>query len=243
MSEPVLAPGEEFRFFRPEAMWVLARVVIQSWFKPVQRLRVYGQDRIPASGPVVIASNHIAGVDPVTLGMSCSRSIRYMAKIELWSYPGLGKLVEHTGAFSVVRGAGDRSAIENGRRVLRSGQALGIFVEGTRQSTDEIGAAKTGAAMLAVLEDAPILPVCIQGTDSTARNPFHPVTVAWGTPIFATGAGRGARVYRAIGDAIEEELRGLREFIQSAVAAGRPARAQPPRCRPSFVVERVDEPA
>jgi 1-acyl-sn-glycerol-3-phosphate acyltransferase len=242
MSEPALAPGDDFLFFPPEQTWWLARYVIQAWLKPVQRLRVYGRDRIPP-GRVVIAANHIAGIDPITLGMACNRSIRYMAKVELWKYPGLGPLVEHTGAFSVVRGAGDRSAIENGRRVLRADQALGIFVEGTRQSTDEIGAAKTGAAMLAVLEHAPILPACIQGTDHTARNPFYPVTVAWGTPIDVSGAGRGARVYRAIGDMIEEELRGLREFIHAAVEVGRPRDAVPPRSRERFEMERVDEPA
>ena len=143
------APGDDFRVLPPEHMWKLARVIIQSWFAPMMRLRVYGQDRIPR-GAAVIASNHIAGDDPIVLGMACPRSIRYMAKIELWRVPVLRHVIPHTGAFPVDRGNADRETITNARAVLRSGNLLGIFVEGTRQTNDEIGAARTGVAMCAV---------------------------------------------------------------------------------------------
>ena len=58
--------------------------------------------------------------------------------------------IPHTGAFPVDRGNADRETITNARAVLRSGNLLGIFVEGTRQTNDEIGAARTGVAMCAV---------------------------------------------------------------------------------------------
>src|SRR6478672_5556389 len=154
------APGEEFRFMPPEHMWKLARVIIQSWFAPMMQLRVYGGDRVP-EGAAVVASNHIAGDDPIVLGMACRRSIRYMAKIELWRIPVVRTLIPHTGAFPVDRGNADRTTIMHARTVLRTGNLLGIFVEGTRQSTDEIGAARTGAAMCAVLEHARIIPACL----------------------------------------------------------------------------------
>ena len=184
------APGDDFRFLPPERMWKLARVVIQTWFKPMMRLRVYGGDRVP-EGAAVIASNHIAGDDPIVLGMSSHRSIRYMAKIELWRIPVLRAVIPHTGAFPVDRGNADRTTIMQARSVLRNGQLLGIFVEGTRQTTDEIGAARTGAAMCAVLEQARIIPACLIGTDHHGRNPFHRAAVAWGTPIDVSGVPRG----------------------------------------------------
>jgi 1-acyl-sn-glycerol-3-phosphate acyltransferase len=236
------APGSEYRIFTPERGWKALRIFLQSWAAPMQRLVVYGGDRVP-DGPCVVASNHIGAPDPITLGFACRRSIRYMAKVELWEVPLLGKAISHLGTFPVDRGKGDREAIRMGREVLRDGELLGIFVEGTRQSTDEIGAAKTGAAMMAVLEGAPIIPVCIQGTDRTMRNPFHPVTVAWGTPMDVSGLGRSAGSYRAIAGAIVEELRDLRAFIHAADAAGRPRGAVPPRSRAAITRETTDEPA
>ena len=68
--------------------------------------------------------------------------------------PVLRRVIPHTGAFPVDRGNADRETINQARAVLRSGNLLGIFVEGTRQTTDEIGAARTGVAMCAVLENA-----------------------------------------------------------------------------------------
>jgi 1-acyl-sn-glycerol-3-phosphate acyltransferase len=229
------APGEEFRFMPPEHMWKLARVIIQSWFAPMMQLRVYGGDRVP-EGAAVVASNHIAGDDPIVLGMACRRSIRYMAKIELWRIPVVRTLIPHTGAFPVDRGNADRTTIMHARTVLRTGNLLGIFVEGTRQSTDEIGAARTGAAMCAVLEHAKIIPACLIGTDHHRRNPFHRAAVAWGTPIDVSGVPRGAKGYRAIALALEEELRGLREFLYAAQRAGFPRDAVPPVSRATVEV-------
>jgi 1-acyl-sn-glycerol-3-phosphate acyltransferase len=243
MSEPtVQAPGEHFRVWPPERTWRFARLVMQSWAAPMMRLKVYGQDRIPATGGVLIASNHIAGDDPIVLGFSSPRSIRFMAKSELWSIPVVGRLMPHTGAFPVRRGEADREAIALGRDVLRSGNLLGVFVEGTRQSSGAIGAAHTGAAMLAVMGGAPIIPACIHGTDHHRRNPFHRATIAYGTPIDVSRAGRGARAYKAIAAAIEEELRGLQEFIIAAEKAGRPDDAVPPVSRP-FVEDPRDQEA
>jgi 1-acyl-sn-glycerol-3-phosphate acyltransferase len=232
MSVSAGAPGDDLRFMGPEAMWRLARVILQSWYAPMIRLRVYGADRVPPAGGAVVASNHISGTDPVVLGMASPRSIRYMAKIELWRVPVVRTLVPRTGTFPVDRGNPGREVIQNARAVLRSGHLLGIFVEGTRQSTDEIGAARTGAAMFAVLEGARIIPVCLIGTDHHRRNPFHRAALAWGTPIDVSGVPRGTKGYRAIAQAIEEELRGLREFLHAAQRAGYPRDAVPPVSRP-----------
>jgi len=225
------APGEDLRIVRPETMWRIARVILQSWWAPLIRLRVYGRERVP-SGPCVIAANHIAGTDPIVLGFACPRSIRYMAKVELYSVPVVRRLLPHTGAFPVRRGQVDRQALVAARNVLRAGELLGIFVEGTRQSSDEIGDARTGAAMLAIAEGAPIVTACIHGTDHHRRNPAHRATVVWGTPIDVTGLEQNGRTYRMVAAAIEEELRRLREFAIAVEGDGRPRDAVPPVSRP-----------
>ena len=82
--------------------------------------------------------------------------------------------------------------------------------------------------MCAMAESAVIMPACIIGTDRHGRNPFHPAAVAWGTPIDASGVGRGAKAYRAVAQAVEDELRALREFLYAAQQAGCPRDAVPP---------------
>jgi 1-acyl-sn-glycerol-3-phosphate acyltransferase len=212
-------------------MWRIARIILQSWYAPLIRLRVYGKDRVP-DGRCVIAANHIAGTDPIVLGMACPRSIRYMAKVELFQVPLVRRLLPHTGAFPVNRGAVDRDALVAGRSVLKAGELLGIFVEGTRQDSDEIGDARTGAALLAIAEGAPILTACIVGTDRHKRNPAHRSTVVWGTPLDVAGLARNGRTYRLVAAAIEDELRRLRAFALDADARGRPRNLVPPVSRP-----------
>ena len=80
------------------------------------------------------------------------------------------------------------------------------------------------------------LPPASSEPTGTARNPFHRAAVAWGTPIDVSGVGRGAKAYRAIAQAVEEELRALREFLFAAQQAGFPRDAVPPVSRSTVEV-------
>lgn len=213
---------------RVAPMWTASRLGVKPWLRPLSRLRVYGVERVPAEGGVVVAANHIAALDIFALGMSSERVLRYMAKVELWSAPVVGHLMPHTGCVPVRRGETDREAIRGCQDVLRGGGALAVFIEGTRQDSDEIGAARNGAAMLAVSTGVPVVPVCIQGTD---RLPWQ-ATVAYGSPIATDGLPRRSATYRALSDHLVEELRRLRLFIKEAESAGRPRHLTPPAARP-----------
>jgi 1-acyl-sn-glycerol-3-phosphate acyltransferase len=151
-----------------------------------------------------------------------------MAKIELFDYnPALSRFLRHAGVFSVRRGESDLDAIRLARRVVREGHVLGVFAEGTRQPTEAVGPIQHGAAMVALAEQAPIVPCVIQGSIYLKERPWHPVTVVFGEPMTFSAAGGRQAVRRATAE-VQDELERLQRFAQAAIRAGRPRRALPP---------------
>ena len=114
----------------------------------------------------MIASNHIAGIDVVVLGAASPRTLRYMAKAELFTYNrALDLDAAATPAPSACAAASPTSR-RCGWRGACCAPAIrsGVFFEGTRQPSEEIGRVQPGAALIALAEGAPIVPVVIQGT-------------------------------------------------------------------------------
>jgi 1-acyl-sn-glycerol-3-phosphate acyltransferase len=224
-------PGDEFRVFKPDVVWRLVKLFCE---QPVRRgfqMRIYGRERMPATGPAILASNHIAGIDVVLVGAASPRNLQYMAKKELFTYnPVLTGFLRRAGVFSVRRGESDTDAFRQARTILRSGRVLGIFAEGTRQPTEEIGRVMPGAALLALSEGVPIVPCVIQGSIYIKDDLFHPVTVVFGEPLrYPRIEGReGRHQARAITGELQAELVRLQRFAQAAIKAGRPKRAIPP---------------
>ncbi len=214
-----VAPGT------PDRTWAALRLATQSWYAPLSRLRVYGRDRVPPRGPCVLAMNHVGVVDPILIGMACPRTVHYMAKTELFEIPVLGRLLPLTGAFAVRRGESDREAIRLAREVVRDGHCLGVFVEGTRQARTTIGPVQPGAAMVALSERVPLVPVCFA---IPSDRPFDRGTVAFGAAVDLRDLRANAGGYRVAVDRIGTELRALRDFIRATERAGRPRRAEPP---------------
>jgi 1-acyl-sn-glycerol-3-phosphate acyltransferase len=133
------------------------------------RLDVSGRENVPAGGPLVVCSNHIAWLDPVVLGVVLPRRIAFMAKEELFRYPVFGWCLRLLGAFPVKRGTADRNAVHFAGRVLSRGGVVGMFPEGTRSRTGQLGKAHNGAAYLAVRNRARVVPVGIRGPYGFAR--------------------------------------------------------------------------
>jgi 1-acyl-sn-glycerol-3-phosphate acyltransferase len=205
-------------------------MLIKRPWRLATRMRVYGADRLPSDGGYVLASNHASWSDPFVVGMLVApRVLYYMAKRELWSVPVVGQLIPYTGSFPVDRGQPDRTALRAARAVLDHGEALGVFIEGTRQKTGEIGEARAGAAMLAIRAGTPVVPVTVRGTANHTRNPFNPTSIAVGMPLDLSHLGKGGAAYRAGADLIADELRRLDDFLKACERAGRPRHAEPPR--------------
>jgi len=144
---------------------LLGLVVLRFWF----RVRIFGSDRIPRSGPAIIAPNHKNFFDVFFVGAATRRRVRFMAKIELFKGP-LGWLLLRVGAFPVRRGEADAEALETAQAILADGGLVVVFPEGTRvEQPDALGSPHHGAGRLAVQTGAPIIPTAITGTSHLWR--------------------------------------------------------------------------
>lgn len=143
------------------------------------RWHVIGADNIPKEGPVILCANHISLWDPPLLGSGIERQVHFMAKEELFRIPVISFLLTKFGALPVKRGAGDRGAIRATLKLLEDGKIFGIFPEGTRSKTGELGPGLSGVAMFGLKSEAAVIPVAIIGPYRL----FKPVTIIYGTPI------------------------------------------------------------
>ena len=214
---------------RTDAAWAVGRPTIGAAVDLLTRLRVYGADRVPLTGGLVVAANHFSWVDPPALGAASPRTLYFMAKIEAHGIPGIGPLMRAFGTFAVRRGESDRAAVRTMREIVREGHALGMFAEGTRQRSGVPGTVQPGAAMVAINEDAPVSLAAIHGSQTWRLGNFAPVSIAWAEPMTFEGLPRGGRGYREASVEIERKLRELWEWLVDVHGLGRPGEAAPPR--------------
>jgi 1-acyl-sn-glycerol-3-phosphate acyltransferase len=162
-------------------------VGVISWpvVKGPYRLRAHGVEHLPEGG-FVLAANHTSNFDPWPLGMPLfpGRQLRFMAKAELFN-PLLGPILHAGGAFKVRRGEGDVEAMRTAAELVRAGEIVVMFPEGTRQQKGlrkkHVPRPHTGAARIALNANAPLVPAAIAGTDSLLR--LGPLRVAYGEPL------------------------------------------------------------
>jgi len=170
---------------RPSRTYRLLGIVSFPLVYGLFRLETRGLDRLP-NGGFVLAANHVSNLDPWPLGMPLlpRRWVRFMAKSELYWWP-LSLVLDAAGAFKVRRGERDIDAIETAVELVRAGEIVVMFPEGTRQRK---GIRKkwtarphSGAARIAHLAGAPLIPAAIKGTDRLAQ--LAKWKVAYGKPL------------------------------------------------------------
>jgi 1-acyl-sn-glycerol-3-phosphate acyltransferase len=213
---------------RLDAIWALGRVTIGAAVTAAAPMRVYGSERVPKKGGVVLAFNHFSWLDPPVFGKASPRPVRFLAKIELHRVKAIGPLIRTFGTLSVRRGESDREAVRLMRQCVQGGDALGVFVEGTRQREGVPGDVMPGASMVALQERVPIVAAAIHGTQFWKPGNFEPVSVAWGRPMSFDGLPANAKGYREASAEVQREIYGLWRFLVDAHALGRPRHASPP---------------
>jgi 1-acyl-sn-glycerol-3-phosphate acyltransferase len=114
------------------------------------------------------------------------------------------------------------------RHVVASGDALGMFVEGTRQRSGVPGQVQPGAAMVALQEEVPVVPAAIHGTQYWRVGSFKPVSIVWGEPMTFGGLPKNGKGYREASMQIEREIHRLWRFLVEMHEAGRPATVELP---------------
>jgi 1-acyl-sn-glycerol-3-phosphate acyltransferase len=211
-----------------ELAWTLGRRYMgwPTWL--LTRPRAYGRDRIPATGGLVYAINHLHWIDIPVVGLLTPRPIDFVAKIEAVRFPALGRFLRWHGTIAVRRGESDREAVRLMREAARQGHIVGLFVEGTRQKTGRPGTAQPGAAMVALQEDVPIVPVAIYGTQFWKPGNFKPCSIAFGEPYLLEGLPKGGKGYKEATVEIECRLNVLFDWLAEQHAYGRPRGAVPP---------------
>jgi len=158
---------------RPSPMYRFLATVSSPVVNGVFRLEARGLERLPQGG-FVLAANHESNFDPWPLGIPLlpRRWLRFMAKAELYWWP-LSLVTSAAGAFKVRRGSGDAEAIRTAVTLVRDGEIVVMFPEGTRRKKGmrktRQARAHTGAARIAQLAGAPLVPAAIKGTDRLSR--------------------------------------------------------------------------
>ena len=144
--------------------WII-RFLIEVFCRIYFRLRVYGRENIPNSGAFILAPIHRSNVDTPIVSVVTKRRLRFMGKDSLWKIKPIGVILSALGGFPVTRGSADLEALKRCLAVLKLGEPVVLFPEGTRQSGPKIHPLFDGAAYLAIKADVPIVPVGFGGTE------------------------------------------------------------------------------
>jgi len=178
----------------PSGGWQLYQAIrlMLRWLRRWVRLEVRGLETVPATGPILIISNHDSWLDPLVLIESLmwkGRQVRFLAKSTLWKSRVLAWVLNRAGQIPVRRGEGDQVAVGAAVTALDSGETVGIFPEGTISRGENLRA-RTGVARLArACPGVPVVLAAISGSIDLGRFPKRPrVTVEYFRPA---GGGLG----------------------------------------------------
>jgi 1-acyl-sn-glycerol-3-phosphate acyltransferase len=164
--------------------WSFFRLFFRLYF----RWKVIAPDNVPASGPVILASNHASFLDPPLVGAAANREINYLARESLFRFPGIGWLLRKVNAVPVDREGGGAAGLRAIFDRLLKGGAIILFPEGTRSPDGSLQKAKSGIGLTVIKSEAPVVPVRVFGTfEAYSRHHWIPrprkVAVRFGKPL------------------------------------------------------------
>jgi 1-acyl-sn-glycerol-3-phosphate acyltransferase len=203
----------------PEPMYSLVRTVVTIYGLLFFRETCISSEKVPQSGPVILAPNHFSFMDHFFLGAFTRRKVRFMAKSQLFKGP-LKFIYTHGGVFPVRRGARDEEAFITANTILGNGGCVAMYCEGGRSRTGQLAdKAKPGIGRLALESGAAVVPVAIHGSHKVRnwkRLQFPKVVVQYGDPIRWEKVDDPTRdQQQAVADAIFSEIKSLYGGLES----------------------------
>lgn len=209
-------------------LYEIAKPVVWQIVKVLWRPTLTGSEHIPAHGPVILASNHLAYSDTVFLPAQVERSVNFLGKSGIFEGRSplkrlIAAVMRGIRVIPVDRsgGSASRAAIETGLAVLRRGEVLGIYPEGTRSPDGRLHRGKTGVARFALASGAPVVPVAMIGSHEAQRGRrVFPrrrprIRAVVGPPVdvrsvvLSLEGAEEARVLRAVTDAVMDAIHDL----------------------------------
>ncbi|MBD3187505.1 hypothetical protein GF325_11790 [Candidatus Bathyarchaeota archaeon] len=161
---------------------------IRNWFKLYNKMDIRHEENIPRKGGMIVVANHRSHLDPIFISSATFRKIHWMSKMENFEQPIMKSVFSMWSAFPVERGKGDTRALRTAIDHLKNDRCIGVFPEGTRSIDGTMGHFHNGAAKLAVMTGATLMPCGVTGTyqvlkkGKTVPKPVK-VIVNWGTPV------------------------------------------------------------
>jgi 1-acyl-sn-glycerol-3-phosphate acyltransferase len=201
-------------------MRIIFTTLLGLWFRP----RVAGSEHVPLSGPVILAPVHRSFADFGFAAFCSKRKLFFMTKDSMWKNKWLGRLLLYVGAFPVHRESADREALQRAEEVLKRGQALVLFPEGTRREGPAIEDLMEGATFLSARTGAPIVPIGIGASDlampkGKAIPKPYTIQIVVGPAIPPPARTGGGRVSRSAVHAATEDLVGQLQTVYDEAKA------------------------
>lgn len=164
--------------------WTFFRFIYATYF----RWRVFNPERVPLSGPVILAANHASFIDPPLVGSGVHRGINYLARESLFRFPGIGWLLRNWNAVPVDRDGGGAKGLKIILDRLLAGNAIILFPEGTRTKDGKLQPARSGIGLTVIKSNAVVIPVRVFGTyEAYGRHMKIPlpksIAVKYGRPM------------------------------------------------------------
>jgi 1-acyl-sn-glycerol-3-phosphate acyltransferase len=175
--------------------WCFFRLLFKLYF----RSRAGNPERVPESGPVILAGNHASFLDPPLIGSCLRRGISYLARETLFRFPPLGWLLRSWNVVPLDRDGGSAAGLRVILDRLREGRAIILFPEGTRTRDGKLQPARAGIGLIVIKSDVPVVPVRVFGTYEAygrhVRVPrTHRVAVKFGVPMHFTALRAEAKI-------------------------------------------------
>lgn len=217
--------------WEPEPFPLLYRL-LRGFSRPILRavfdLNIEGSDRLPATGPFILAANHHNYLDGVVLGVAVPRKIAFLVMPSVYrATPLHPPFYRHVGSIPINLERPDPGAIKRTLRLLEVGGVVGIFPEGPFSLEGRLVRGQPGVALIALRSGVPVVPVGIRGTyEALAGRPWHvprpyPLSVRFGAPLTFARFRREATIPRALREEVTRRIMAeiARVLGQSGAAA------------------------